>query len=148
MKVIMIKDDKKVGKKGEIVNAKDGYARNFLIPKGIAVEATPENLKNLERERKHQADLDAQVLTEAKELAAQIESKSIEIKIKAGENGKLFGSVTTKEVSQEYKAQHNIDIDKKKVELKEPLKTTGTHEVNIKLHTEVTAKAKVIVTGI
>ena len=147
MKVILLKDDKKIGKKGDIVNAKDGYARNFLIPKGIVLEATPENLKNLEREKQRIAGLDAKLLQEAKELAALIEEKTIEIRIKAGENGKLFGSVTTKEISQEYKNQHQIDIDKKKIELKEPLKTVGTHEVSVKLHTEVTAKAKVTVIG-
>ncbi|MBN2286116.1 MAG: 50S ribosomal protein L9 [Tissierellales bacterium] len=147
MKVILLKDDKKIGKKGDIVNAKDGYARNFLIPKGIVLEATPENLKNLEREKQRLAGLDAKLLQEAKELAALIEEKTIEIRIKAGDNGKLFGSVTTKEIAQEYKNQHNIDIDKKKIELKEPLKTVGTHEVSVKLHAEVTAKAKVTVIG-
>jgi large subunit ribosomal protein L9 len=147
MKVILLKDDKKIGKKGDIVNAKDGYARNFLIPKGIVLEATPENLKNLEREKQRLAGLDAKLLQEAKELAAMIEEKTIEIRIKAGDNGKLFGSVTTKEIEQEYKNQHNIDIDKKKIELKEPLKTVGTHEVSVKLHAEVTAKAKVTVIG-
>lgn len=148
MKVILLKDDKKVGKKGEIVNAKDGYARNFLIPKGVAIEATPANLKKLEREKKHEAEIEAQLVAEARETAEKIEKASIEIKIKAGDNGKLFGSVATKDIATEYKKQHNIEIDKKKIDLKDPIKTVGTFEVNVKLHPEVTAKAKVTVSGI
>ncbi|HBH12475.1 MAG: 50S ribosomal protein L9 [Clostridiales bacterium 38_11] len=148
MKVILLMDDKSMGKKGDIIDAKDGYARNFLIPKGIAIEATKENLKHLEREKQKSLHHEEKVLEEAKLLAEQIESKSIEIKIKAGENGKLFGSVTTKEIAQEFKSQHNIEIDKKKIELKDPIKTVGTHEVLVKLHAEVNVKSKVIVTGI
>ncbi len=148
MQVILLMDDKSMGKKGDIINAKDGYARNFLIPKGIAIEATKENLKHLEREKQKMLHYEEKLLEESKLLAEQIESKSIEIKIKAGENGKLFGSVTTKEIAQEFKRQHNIEIDKKKIELKDPIKTVGTHEVLVRLHTEVTAKSKVIVTGI
>ena len=148
MKVILLKDDKKVGKKGDIVNAKDGYARNFLIPKGVAVEATPANIKKLERDKKHMAELVAHSIADAKVLAENIENSPVEIKIKAGDNGKLFGSVATKDIATEYKKQHNIEIDKKKIELKDPIKTVGTFEVKIKLHTEVTAKAKVTVTGI
>lgn len=148
MKVILLMDDKSMGKKGDIINAKDGYARNFLIPKGIAIEATKENLKNLEREKQKMLHHEEKLLEEAKQLGGMIESKTIEIKIKAGENGKLFGSVTTKEIAQEFKNQHNIDLDKKKIELKDPIKTVGTHEVLIKLHSEVNVKSKVIVTGI
>ncbi len=148
MQVILLMDDKSMGKKGDIINAKDGYARNFLIPKGIAIEATKENLKHLEREKQKMLHYEEKLLEESKLLAEQIESKSIEIKIKAGENGKLFGSVTTKEIAQEFKSQHNIEIDKKKIELKDPIKTVGTHEVLVKLHSEVNAKSKVIVTGI
>ncbi|MBV1759181.1 MAG: 50S ribosomal protein L9 [Dethiosulfatibacter sp.] len=148
MQVILLMDDKSMGKKGDIINAKDGYARNFLIPKGIAIEATKENLKHLEREKQKMLHYEEKLLEESKLLAEQIESKSIEIKIKAGENGKLFGSVTTKEIAQEFKSQHKIEIDKKKIELKDPIKTVGTHEVLVKLHSEVTAKSKVIVTGI
>lgn len=148
MKVILLMDDKSMGKKGDIINAKDGYARNFLIPKGIAIEATKENLKNLEREKQKLIHLEEKLLEEAKLLAEKIESKSIEIKIKAGENGKLFGSVTTKEIAQEFKNQHNIDIDKKKIELKDPIKTVGTHEILVKLHAEANVKSKVIVIGI
>ena len=148
MKVILLKDDKKVGKKGEIVNAKDGHARNFLIPKGIAVEATPANLKKLEREKKHNAEMVANSIADAKILAEEIEKAPIEIKIKAGDNGKLFGSVATKDIATQYMKQHKIQIDKKKIDLKDPIKTVGTFEVKIKLHTEVTAKAKVTVAGI
>ncbi|SHI81248.1 LSU ribosomal protein L9P [Dethiosulfatibacter aminovorans DSM 17477] len=148
MKVILLKDDKKVGKKGEIVNAKDGYARNFLIPKGVAVEATPANIKKLERDKKHEAEMEAQLVEEAKATAEKIEKAAIEIKIKAGDNGKLFGSVATKDIATEYKKQHNIEIDKKKIDLKDPIKTVGTFEVNVKLHPQVTAKAKVTVSGI
>jgi len=148
MKLILLKDDKKVGKKGDIVNAKDGYARNFLIPKGVAVEATPANIKKLERDKKHMAELVAHSIADAKVLAENIEKSPVEIKIKAGDNGKLFGSVATKDIATEFKKQYKIEIDKKKIELKDPIKTVGTFEVKIKLHTEVTAKAKVTVTGI
>lgn len=148
MKVILLKDDKKVGKKGDIVNAKDGYARNFLIPKGIAVEATPANMKKLERDKKHMAELVAHSIADAKVLAEKIENAPVEIKIKAGDNGKLFGSVATKDIATAYMNQHKIEIDKKKIELKDPIKTVGTFEVKIKLHTQVTAKAKVTVSGI
>jgi large subunit ribosomal protein L9 len=148
MKVILLKDDKKMGQKGDIINAKDGYARNFLIPKGIAIEATPENLKHLEKEKEKQRNKESNLIAEAKALAEVINGKSIEISIKAGENGKLFGSVTSKEIAQEYKAQHDLEVDKKKIELKEPIKTVGTHEVPIKLYADVVATAKVKVIGV
>lgn len=148
MKVILLKDDKKIGKKGQLINAKDGYARNFLFPQGIAIEATPENLKRLEREKKHLENLEKESLEYANLLAEKIEKATIEIKIKAGENGKLFGSVTSKEIASEYEKQHNLEIDKKKIDLKEPIKTVGTHLVAIKIHSDVTATMKVVVIGI
>lgn len=148
MKLILLKDDKKIGKKGTIVNAKDGYARNFLIPNGVAIEATQQNIKKLERDRKHEEKIEAQLVSEAKELAEKIEKATIEIKIKAGDSGKLFGSVATKDIAAEYKKQHKIEIDKKKIDLKDPIKTVGTFEVNVKLHHQVSAKAKVTVSGI
>lgn len=148
MKLILLKDDKKLGKKGDIVNAKDGYARNFLIPKGIVVEATHANIKKLERDKKHMAELVAHSIVDAKVLAEEIEKSPIEIKIKAGDNGKLFGSVATKDIAAQFKKQHKIEIDKKKIELKDPIKNVGSFEVKIKLHTQVNAKAKVTVVGI
>jgi large subunit ribosomal protein L9 len=148
MKIILLKDDKKVGKKGEIVNAKDGYARNFLIPKGVAIEATTANIKRLERDKKHEAAIEAKLVDDAKVLAEKLEKVGIEIKIKAGDSGKLFGSVATKDIAAEYKKQHKIEIDKKKIDLKDPIKTVGIFEVNVKLHPKVIAKAKVTVSGI
>jgi large subunit ribosomal protein L9 len=148
MKLILLKDDKKVGKRGDIVNAKDGYARNFLIPKGVAVEATQANIKKLERDKRHIAEMVAHSIADAKILAEEIEKHGIEIKIKAGDNGKLFGSVATKDIAAEYMKQHKIEIDKKKIELKDPIKTVGTFEVKVKLHAKVSAKAKVTVSGI
>ncbi len=148
MKVIMLKDDKKIGKKGEVVNAKDGYARNFLIPRGIALEATPENLKHLEREKQKLKEAESENLKKALLLKDEIEKKVAEIEIKAGENGKLFGSVTSKEIAQAFMNQHKIDFDKKKIDLKDPIKNVGTHEIPVKLHTEVTAMIKVTVKGI
>jgi len=148
MKVILLKDDKKIGKKGQMVNAKDGYARNFLFPQGIAIEATSENLKRLEREKKHLENLEKESLEYAKLLAEKIENAAIEIKIKAGDNGKLFGSVTSKEIALGYEKQHKLELDKKKIDLKDPIKTVGTHLVTIKIHSEVTATLKVVVIGI
>ncbi|HOA79610.1 MAG TPA: 50S ribosomal protein L9 [Defluviitaleaceae bacterium] len=143
MRVILLEDVKKHGKQGDIVNVSDGYAKNYLIPKGLAVEATKaaENelkLKKKAEEKRRQEELDL-----AKELKEKIEEKSISISVKSGENGKLFGSVTSKEVSAELKSQLKLDIDKKKIQLNEPIKTLGNHSVPIKLHPKVTAQLTV-----
>ncbi|HPW99539.1 MAG TPA: 50S ribosomal protein L9 [Sedimentibacter sp.] len=146
MKVILLEDVKNVGKKGQIINAKDGYARNFLFPKNIAIEATEVNLKNLENAKKKKEEKEREAFEEARVLEEELMQIVIVIKTKAGENGKLFGSITTKEISELLEKEHKIIIDKKKFDLDEPIKTLGEYNVKIKLHPMVNAKLKVIVT--
>lgn len=146
MKVILLEDVKTVGKKGEVVNVNDGYARNVLFRKNQGLEATPKNLNDL---RLKQANADrkaAEYLVECQELAKKIEAGKIEVSIKFGEGGKAFGSVSSKEISEEATKQMSIEIDKKKIQLKDALKTKGTHEVPVKIHPKVTAQLKVIIT--
>ena len=146
MKVILLEDVKNVGKKGQIINAKDGYARNFLFPKNLAIEATDINLKNLENAKKKKEEKEKEILEEAKVLEEQLMQKTVVIKTKTGENGKLFGSITTKEIADILEKEHGISIDKKKYDLEEPIKSVGEYYVKIKLHPTVNAKLKVIVT--
>jgi large subunit ribosomal protein L9 len=146
MKVILLEDVKNVGKKGQIINAKDGYARNFLFPKNLAIEATEINLKNLETAKKKKEEKENEILEEAKALEEELMQKTIVIKTKIGENGKLFGSITTKEISELLEKDHGILIDKKKFDLDDPIKSVGEYYVKIKLHPMVNAKLKVIVT--
>ena len=138
MKVILLQDVKSLGKKGEIVNVNDGYARNFILPKKLGVEANGKNLNDLKLQKDNQAKM-------AKELAAKLQAGKIELAIKMGEGGKAFGSVTGKEIAAAVKEQMDLEIDKKKVQLKDAIKTLGTHSVPVKLHPEVTAELKVIV---
>ena len=140
MKVILLADIKNVGKKDEILNANDGYARNYLFPKKLAVEATPDNLKMLKDKKDseaHKKELDKQ---KAKEMAEKINKIELNLKVKAGENGKIFGGITAKEISEELKKQNNIDVDKKKVLLSETIKTLGRFSVDIKLYEGIVAK--------
>lgn len=146
MKVILLEDVKNVGVKGQIINAKDGYARNFLFPKNLAIEATEANLKKLETAKKQKEVKENKILEEAKVLEQELLQKTIVIKTKTGENGKLFGSITTKEISDLLEKEHEILIDKKKFDLDEPIKSVGEYYVKIKLHPTVNAKLKVIVT--
>lgn len=146
MKVILLEDVKNVGKKGSIINAKDGYAKNFLFPKNLAIEATPANLKNLENAKKQQEAKEKEIFEEAKRLEEELMKITIVIKTKAGENGKLFGAVTTKEIAELIDKDHGFAIDKKKYELDDPIKSVGEYFVKIKLHPQVNAKVKVIVT--
>jgi large subunit ribosomal protein L9 len=146
MKVILLEDIKNIGKKGQIINAKDGYARNFLFPKNLAIEATEVNLKNLENAKKKKEEKENKILEEAKALEEELLKKTIVIKTKTGENGKLFGSITTKEISDILENEHKISIDKKKFDLQEPIKSVGEYDVKIKLHPMVNANLKVIVT--
>ncbi|NLX61644.1 MAG: 50S ribosomal protein L9 [Tissierellia bacterium] len=143
MKVILLKDVKGLGKAGDLVNAKDGYARNFLIPKGLAVEATKSNLSKWEKEMELKREKERQEYEEALKLKEKIESITIEIKSKAGEGGKLFGSITSNDIAKELKKQHNIDIDKRKIEMKDNIKSLGTKDVLIRVYTELTATLKV-----
>lgn len=143
MKVILLQDVKALGKRGDIKDVADGYGRNFLIGKKLAVEATPQNLKNLAIEQKKQADKAAADLAEAKRLAAELAKLEIAMPVKAGEGGKLFGSVTNKEVADAISAKVGVEIDKRKVEIKDPIKSLGVAEVMVKLHSEVHQKVRI-----
>lgn len=143
MKVILLADVKGVGKKDQIVNASEGYAKNFLFPRKLAVEANAGNMKKLDNKHKVEAQKAQEELDKAKELADSLEKISVDIKVKVGGNGKLFGAVTNKEISAALNTQHSIDIDKKKIVLNDAIKTTGEKEVSVKLHPKVTAKLKV-----
>ncbi|RKD34051.1 MULTISPECIES: 50S ribosomal protein L9 [Lacrimispora] len=140
MDIVLLEDVKALGKKGQIVKVNDGYARNFILPKKLGIEATTKNLNDLKLQKANEAKVLAEQLDAAKELAAKIGELSITLSIRAGEGGRAFGSVSGKEISQAIKSQLSMDIDKKKLVLPEPLKTFGSHEVPIKLHKEVTAK--------
>jgi len=146
MKVILLEDVKNVGKKGALINAKDGYANNFLFPKKLAIEATPSNLKNLENAKKQQEDKEREIFDEAKKLEEELMKVTVVIKTKAGENGKLFGSITTKEIAEHLEEKNGMSIDKRKLELDEAIKSVGEYFVKVKLHPKVVAKIKVIVT--
>lgn len=146
MKIILLQDEKKLGKKGDIIEANDGYARNYILPKKIGVEANNKNLNDLKLQKANNEKLEQERLDNAKALAADLESKKVVVKMKAGEGGKAFGSVSSKEIATELKAQTGIDIDKKKLVLADPIKNFGTYEVGVKLHPEVTATLRVQVT--
>ena len=143
MKVILLQDVKSLGKKGEIVNVNDGYARNFILPKKLGLEANGKNMNDLKLQKNNEAKVAKEHLEAAKELAKQLEEGKVEVAIKVGEGGKVFGSVSNKEIAAEVKKQLGLEIDKKKVQLKDALKTLGTHKVPVKLHPEVTAEVTV-----
>ena len=143
MEVVLLEDVKALGKKGQIVKVNDGYARNFILPKKLGIEATPKNLNDLKLQKANADRIAAEQLQAAKDLAAQLAEKSVTLSIKAGEGGKAFGSVSSKEIAKAISDQLGLEIDKKKLILPEPLKTFGTHEVPIKLHRDVTGKLAV-----
>lgn len=143
MKVILLQDEKKLGKKGDIIEVSEGYARNFVLPKKIGVEATPKNLNDLKLQKSNEAKVAQEQLDAAKALAGQLAEKEVTVGIKAGENGRTFGSVSTKEIAQALKAQAGIDVDKKKIVLADAIKNFGTYEVSVKLHPKVTGTIKV-----
>ena len=145
MKVILLQDVKSLGKKGEIVNVNDGYARNFILPKKMGVEATGKNLNDLELQKNNEKKVAQEQLDSAKTLAEKIGQGKVELAIKVGEGGKVFGSVSSKEIAAAVKEQMGLDVDKKKIQLKETIKSLGTHNVPVKLHPEVTAELKVVV---
>jgi len=145
MKVILLEDVKALGKKGQIVNVNDGYARNFILPKKLGLEANNKNLNDLKLKKANDEKIAQEQLEEAQELGKKIEAGKVELAIKVGEGGRTFGSVSTKEIAAAVKEQMGYDIDKKKIQLKEAIKTLGTHNVPIKLHTKVTAELKVVV---
>ena len=145
MKVILKEDVKSLGKKGEIVNVSDGYARNFILKTGKGVEANTKNLNDLKLKKANDDKVAQEHYEAAVELGKKIEAGKIEVSIKTGEGGKAFGSVSSKEIATEVKAQMELEVDKKKVQLKDAIKALGTYEVPIKLHPKVTAKLKVVV---
>ena len=143
MKVILLDNIKGVGKKDEIINASDGYARNYLFPKKLAVEATKENLGKLESKNEANKLKKQNEKNDAIEVANKLKELVLTIKVKAGENGKIFGGVTSKEISENLKEQYKIEIDKKKIEVKETIKNIGRFTINIKLYEGVNAKLRV-----
>lgn len=143
MKVVLLKDVKGLGKKGELVNASDGYARNFLFPKNLAKEANAQamnELKNAEASKQYKIDTAVAAANKAK---AELEGATFVMSAKAGNNGKLFGSITAKEIAAEIKKQKNIDVDKRKITLSSDIKTCGLYDVEIKLYTSISAKVQV-----
>ena len=142
MKVILLEDVRGSGKSGDVVNVSDGYARNMLIPRGLAVEATPQNVKQLEKKKEAIAKKFAEDKAAALEMKKKLEEITIEVKTKAGKNGKVFGSVTSADIAEALHAQ-GFDVDKKKIQLDSPIKAIGTTDVNVKLFTEVSGKVKV-----
>ena len=145
MKVILLDNIKGVGKKDEVINASDGYARNFLFPKNLAVEANAENmskLKNKQDSAKHKKDVEKE---KALEIAGKLKDITLTIKVKAGDNGRIFGGVTSKEISENLKSQYKIDVDKKKIVLNEAIKNLGVFNVSIKLFEGIVGTLKVSV---
>lgn len=143
MKVILLQDVKSQGKKGDIIEVSEGYARNMLIKKKLGVEATPANLNNLKLQNQHEEKVAAENLADAKAFAEEIKEWLVETTIKTGEGGRTFGSVSSKEIAQAVTKQYSKTIDKKKIQLEEPIRSLGTHEVKVKLHPQVTATLRV-----
>ncbi len=148
MKVILLQDVKSVGRKGEIHEVSDAFARNVLIKKNQAKEATDRNLNDLKLQKANDAKVAAQVLAEAKELGKKLESATIHLQVKVGESGKVFGSLSTKEIAEAIHSQLGLEIDKKKVVLSSPIKEVGKNTIPIKLHKDVTAKLNIEVEGV
>ena len=145
MKVILLEDVKSLGKKRQLVDVSDGYARNFILSKKKGIEATAKNMNDLKLQKAHEDKLAAQRLEEAKLFAAEIAKAEVVLELKVGEGGKLFGAVSSKEIAQAAKEQLNMELDKKKLVLPNPIKTVGTTSVSVKLHPQVTAELKVVV---
>ena len=143
MKVILTADVKSLGKKGEIVDVSDGYARNMLLPKKLGVEANSKNINDLKLQKANEDKVAKEILEQAKALAAEIAEKSVTVSIKVGEGGMTFGSVSSKEIAEATKAQIDLELDKKKIQLSSPIRTLGVTMVPVKLHPKVTAELKV-----
>jgi len=143
MKVILLEDVKSLGKKGDIIEANDGYARNCLLKKKLGVEATTANMNDLKLQKNNDAKVAQQQLEAAQEFAKNLEDKKVTVEIKAGEGGRTFGSVSSKEIATAYKQAFGLDIDKKKIQLSEPIRSFGVYEVKVKLHPQVTGTLKV-----
>ena len=144
MKVILLQDVKKIGKKGDVIEASDGYARNFLFPRKLAEEASESNLHILNNKKENERKQKWAELEAAQKLAGELKGKEVTIKAKAGENGKLFGAITSKDVAQLIKEQYKVDIDKKKIVM-DTIKLSGNYEIDVKIYPEVSTKMKVII---
>jgi len=142
VKVILQEDIKALGKKGQIIEVKEGYARNYLLPKKLAVEATQGNVKELDRQKKSKAQQAEKEQQAAEKLASQISAVTVTLKVKSGENGKLFGAVTSKDIAENLQKVHKINIDKRKIDLSENIKSVGDYDIKIKLHPQITAELK------
>ncbi|MDD6042275.1 MAG: 50S ribosomal protein L9 [Eubacteriaceae bacterium] len=146
MQVILLKDVKGSGKAGQIVKVSDGYARNMLLPKGLAIEATDANVKSLKKKEALEAEKRAEEKKEAQEIAEKLKDIKIVIKTKSGEGGKLFGSITSKDIAEETLKQSGLSIDKKKIQMKSAIKSIGTFDIDVKLYPEVVGTLTVVVT--
>ena len=145
MQVILLQDVNKLGKKGDVVKFNDGYARNFILPKKLGLEATEKNLKDLAIQKAEEEKRQQEIYEEAVALGKELESKKVSLQIKGGEGGKTFGSITAKEITAGLKEQTGIEIDKKKLVLADAIKTAGTFKVGVKLHPKVTVDLNVVV---
>lgn len=146
MKVILLQDEKKLGKKGDVIEVSEGYARNYLLPRKIGVEANAGAMNDLKLKKAHDARVAQEQLDAARALAAELEARHVTLHMKAGEGGRAFGSVSAKEIATAYMEQHHIEIDKKKIQLPDNLKSFGDFEIPVKLHPQVTARLAVKVT--
>ena len=147
MKVILQQDVKNIGKKGEIVEVAEGYGRNFLLPRGLAVEASAGNVRKVEHQKQTESNKAARELKEAQKIGAKLKDQDVQVSARVGEGGKLFGSVTTQEIADQIRRQFSVEIDKRKIDLKEPIKSLGTHPVTVKVHPQVHVPVKVKVVG-
>lgn len=143
MKIILIQDVKSLGKKGDVVQVAEGYGNNFLLPKGLGVEASKANLNNIANENAKMENKKKKELERAQDLGKKLEGAEIKISAKSGEGGKLFGSVTNKEISEQIQQQFNVEIDRRKMEIKEVIKSVGIYDGIVKLHPEVQVKIKI-----
>jgi large subunit ribosomal protein L9 len=147
MKVVLLSDVKKLGKKGEVVNVNDGYARNFLFPKSLAAEASNKVLNDLKLQKEANERRKKEIYDEAIQLGEEIKDKTVVITVKTGDGGRIFGSVSTKEIAKEVKKQFGFEIDKKKMTLSDPIKALGTYTIDVKMHPKVTSKLMVKIIG-
>ncbi|MBQ7724218.1 MAG: 50S ribosomal protein L9 [Lachnospiraceae bacterium] len=145
MKVILLQDVKSQGKKGDVINVSDGYARNFLLTKGLGVEATQQNLNDIKLKKANEEKIAAEELAAAKKLSDELKEVEVTVRIKAGADGKTFGSVSSKEIAEAVKQQKGLELDKKKIVVKDPIKALGNYKIPVKLHPEVTGEFTLIV---
>ncbi|NPV42585.1 MAG: 50S ribosomal protein L9 [Firmicutes bacterium] len=145
MDVILQKDVKNLGSKGDVVKVAEGYGRNYLIPRGLAIEATDKNMAELKMKKKQQKKREERELQEAQNIARKIDEKRLVLKVKAGEKGRLFGSITTKDIAEKIQRDYGVELDKRKIELAQPIRTLGNYRVEIKIHPGVIATLNVVV---